>query len=843
VVVCCLRFSKHRYENARRFVPDPGGTSRASRHGVSSNQLPLHTGETVRIRDQRWRVTRYLPHQASAILEVAGCERANRGARSAFLLPCERVDRVPPDAVRPRVVSLAAWRNVARRALAESSPHWSSLRTACRANFTIIPFQLEPALALTRGTGCRFLIADEVGLGKTVQAGLMLAELFARNPDVRAVVVSPAGLRDQWCAELQLRFGLDAKVFDAMTVARRAAQLPIDINPWLAHPLIVTSIDYIKRPDVMRSLEALIWDAVVFDEAHRLAGHSDRAAAAGALAARGRNVVMLTATPHSGDDEAFGRLCDTGSLAGGFPILLFRRTRADIGMSASRRSSLLRVRPSDAESAMHAELTDYARLVWRQPRDDASSAARLAMIVLGRRACSSASSLARSVERRLRLLAGSTAGSVQLPLPLLSDFGDAEPDLDLAAPGLRDELDERRRLEHILQLAQAAARAETKIAALVRLVRRTNEPVIVFTEYRDTLERLALALPIESVQLHGGLSPADRSRAIRQFNTGPARLFLATDAAGEGLNLHHRCRLVVSLELPWTPLRLEQRAGRVDRLGQARRVLAMHLVAAGTSEESVLAKLARRAKRAKAALTHEPSARAPGEIEVADCIFGDRSLPAAAPEATSRLPPNILRPDLRAEAEDEAARILSARRLDVAEQGVSPPLRPVVAARRDWRRSPATRVWAFRLFFEDPDGRTIWEPLTGAQLCGIDRRRRSASALRAWMAASDGILAEKLADAESGLLAGLQRILTAPVDLMIEREQAIARRLRHQHARMAADMVQHGLFDRRTERAAAAQSVLLEKALAQVGERLHMLGSLKSVRARGYELVFGIDLI
>src|SRR4030095_735422 len=125
---------------------------------------------------------------------------------------------------------------------------------------------------------------------------------MARTPDARALVVSPAGLREQWRDELRSRFELDADVLDAEGVARRAAQLVPDVNPWSIHALAITSIDYIKRPEVMRSLEALTWDVVVFDEAHALAGRSDRATAAALLAQRARTVVLLTATPHSGDE-------------------------------------------------------------------------------------------------------------------------------------------------------------------------------------------------------------------------------------------------------------------------------------------------------------------------------------------------------------------------------------------------------------------------------------------------------------------------------------------------------------------------------------------------------------
>ena len=352
--------------------------------------LPADTrpGDLVHIRGDRWRVTRRVSYESTAIIEADGCGAGNRGVRSRFLLPFELVDRVTVSPT-PRVVRPTEWRRIARRVIGDATPGWTSLRAAARAHLDVVAFQLEPALALVRGDGCRYLIADAVGLGKTVQAGLMLAEVLQRQPDARVIVVCPAGLREQWREELQTRFELNAQVLDTAGIACAAAALPVGFNPWAAHPLVITSIDYVKQPEVMRSLETLIWDVLVLDEAHGLAGRSDRAAAAAALATRARAVVMLTATPHSGDAEAFQRLCDIGRLDEDDPLLLFNRTRADAGIPGSRRTVLLRVRLTGREAAMHDALSKYARLVWRRASEAERSGARLAMSVLARSACSS----------------------------------------------------------------------------------------------------------------------------------------------------------------------------------------------------------------------------------------------------------------------------------------------------------------------------------------------------------------------------------------------------------------------------------------------------------------------
>ena len=127
-----------------------------------------------------------------------------------------------------------------------------------------------------------------------------------------------------------------------------------------------------------------------------------------------------------------------------------------------------------------------------------------------------------------------------------------------------------------------------------------DEPAIVFTEYRDTLLHLQASLGFPSVTLHGGMTRDERLEAIRHFTHGGGRLLLATDAGGEGLNLQRACRLVVNLELPWNPMRLEQRIGRVDRIGQRRPVHVIHLIARDSDESRVLFRLQSRVARARA---------------------------------------------------------------------------------------------------------------------------------------------------------------------------------------------------------------------------------------------------
>src|SRR5438105_9746590 len=280
---------------------------------------------------------------------------------------------------------------------------------------------------------------------------------------------------------------------------------------------------------------------------------------------------------------------------------MFRRAREHAGDGRARRHRFAAVRISKPEARLQRLLDRYSRDVWREAPGDAD-AARLAVTILRKRALSSPAAAERSLTRRLELLRGLVASPHQL------SFFDEEDPLDdelplgvLAAPGLPDRDRERRWLAKLIEAAGQAVPHDSKERFVLRFLRRVaGEPVILFTEYRDTLLQLARVLP-PALHLHGGMTTAARAETQRRFNV-EGGLLLATDAAAEGLNLQRRCRTVLNFELPWNPARLEQRIGRVDRIGQQRTVHAITLVARDTAEDLVIANLAKRLARVAATL-------------------------------------------------------------------------------------------------------------------------------------------------------------------------------------------------------------------------------------------------
>jgi hypothetical protein len=241
-----------------------------------------------------------------------------------------------------------------------------------------------------------------------------------------------------------------------------------------------------------------------------------------------------------------------------------------------------------------------------------AQASRLAMTLLIKRASSSHRALARTLRHRLHCLEAVSSGEIvarqcALPFDDTGEFDRSDDDAlpALATPGLRDVQREIAELARLSELATVCDEAgDSKLASLVRLVARLREPAIVFTEYRATLEaaRRALSMVTTVAAMHGGCDRRERLAAVRDLTEGRARILLATDVAGEGLNLQAAARTIIHLELPWTPTTIEQRVGRVDRIGQQRAVYVRHLVWDSPLEGAVLRRLLRRADSASRAI-------------------------------------------------------------------------------------------------------------------------------------------------------------------------------------------------------------------------------------------------
>jgi superfamily II DNA or RNA helicase len=800
-------------------------TSRASIPEDRGQSATTRAGDIVRIRSQRWRVLDVRSFERCQLITVKGIGSGNAAITRQFLLPFETVGELN-QGPSLRFVSPRLWRRALRTVLATYTPP-GSLRAAAPARIDLMPHQLEPALAVVRGLGTRVLLADDVGLGKTIQAGLIISELETRCVAERVLILTPAGLREQWASELSTRFGINATVVDFRDVRQRVASLPLGLNPWSTVRHVIASIDYVKRLEILTSVLTCRWDILAIDEAHGAANDSARGAAVEALAARVPYVLLLTATPHNGDEAAFRSLCRTGQH--GDPILVFRRRRADVMPSARRRVHRLQVQPSRAESHMHRLLSDFTRTVRLEHR---SPDACLSLSVLHKRALSSARSLQLSIARRLdALAAGRDPDSVQLLLPIM----DANGELDAADEppswtdrwALRDRSLERRLLDELAQSAALAAVAETKLSTVRRLVRRVSEPLLIFTEYRDTLMHLQRQLDLPVSILHGGLTREERMAALDDFINGRYRILLATDAASEGLNLHSKCRVVINLELPWNPMRLEQRIGRIDRIGQSRTVHVFHLISKGTGEERILDRLKRRIQQARQDIAAaDPMAF--DEHELVGLVIGSESgegpQPPSVEPLSEGLPPDRVAVDVRLQALAETSRLQWARNLSPGNgDGVHASIEGnstwVARARlRSTRLHLGSRIVAVFSVEDEEQERKVANPVLVPLAVAFRRYPRFRhSQIRAFVREVGRDLrlqAQEIADPQRR---DVETIVRTFLETRTAREAAIVEVIAASRQRAP---FQAGLFDRRAEYEHLSARADSEKAVAEAARHL-----------------------
>jgi superfamily II DNA or RNA helicase len=541
-------------------------------------------GTMVACRGRCWHVGRAVAAPSAVMLDLHPVRTFTDAAGLRVLCPPD-----VPVVVAPRR------RRYGRRAWLTSAV--SAMRGAWRAGWTrvgpgayieALPYQWVVAGALLSARVRHVLLADAVGLGKTVQAALAVAELHARDMTARSLIVVPASLLGQWEAELHERFGLEVRVLDAAGL-RQHTDLTGNHTPVDAGEVCLVSLDMLRLPEVAAAMSRVAWRLLVVDEAHLLAPGTARRVAVQTVLPSVAQLLLLTATPWADADTDATHLLRLRCGGARHDRMLVVARPGDVLARPVLRQRVVRVRPTTRERLIQAQIATYlARARTDSPE---GSAGRLAAVTLARRASSCADALRHSVHRRIAMVGREFEGPVQPELPLGS-----EPDGDDAAwirvPAWSDVGAERMFLRTIADTLGREA-STSKLHWVDRWLRRCSEPAVVFTEYVDTLRALQRLVGASRrvVCLYGAQTSEQRRLAIERFTDGTADLLLATDAAAEGLNLHHRCRLVIHVDVPWSPRRLDQRNGRVDRLGQTMPVRALLLANSPGYDDHVLAAL------------------------------------------------------------------------------------------------------------------------------------------------------------------------------------------------------------------------------------------------------------
>lgn len=500
----------------------------------------------------------------------------------------------------------------------------------------------------------RFLLADDPGAGKTIMAGLLIKELKLREAIERVLILSPSPLTIQWQDEMLRWFG---ESFDIIFSAVDQKQLT---NPWQRSNQVVASLDYAKQEEVRERVWQQHWDLVIIDEAHKCSAYTKSSSSRGdevektkryqlaeKLTEQSDHVILLTATPHHGDDDRFAhfiRLLDPDlfpephrlkekakeirsdilKLGPDCPWAL-RRLKEDLKdlkgnrLFPDRFAHTVAFRLHREEYDLYKAVTAYINEFLPQATGSKKQSVALARTVFQRRLASSTMAICQSLFRRLEkqqellkdLEEMSPADRARRLAQLQGRLPDAEQDEDDLDEGQRDditneatvanELDQLR--TEILALQEVIARAkrlrdkgpeaDSKLAALQECLKKAEfheltdgrGKLLIFTEHRDTLIHLRQHLEkwgYTTCEIHGGMNPHERKRAQAEFHTSK-QICVATEAAGEGINLQF-CHLMVNYDMPWNPTRLEQRLGRIHRIGQVRECHVFNFVASESDE-------------------------------------------------------------------------------------------------------------------------------------------------------------------------------------------------------------------------------------------------------------------
>ena len=540
-------------------------------------------GMRVIIRDEEWMVKKVERNNLDKqSLHCVGVSPLVKDRSAIFLTDLEEIIPVNPAEIklvpddsqyfkRSRLYIESQWR--------QQIPTDTGLHIGNQAAMDPMNYQLEPAQMALRRPKQRILIADTVGLGKTLEAGILMSELIARGKGKRILVVTVKSMMMQFQKEMWNRFTIPLIRLDSKKIQDIRAKLPSNYNPFFYYDKTIVSIDTLKRDVEYRThLENATWDIIVIDEAHNVAergGHqAQRARLAKLLAGRSDTLIMLSATPHDGRSESFASLMnmlDPTAIADihnytkeDIRGLCIRRFKKDIkseahGAFQERRVSIEHCSSSDAEERAFRVFADMTLEM------DAGAnhiKGTLFKTSLEKSLFSSPAACIKSLDERLR--------------KLVKKYGEN---------GFSDIAKLRELRDALLQIDAASFSRYTKLLQLLRNPEYgwnadNDDRIVIFTERIETMHFVAaqlrkdLHMTDSSVrEMYGGLSDEEQQRIVDEFGRveSPIRVLVASDVASEGINLHYLSHRLIHFDIPWSLMVFQQRNGRVDRYGQTKK--------------------------------------------------------------------------------------------------------------------------------------------------------------------------------------------------------------------------------------------------------------------------------
>lgn len=491
------------------------------------------------------------------------------------------------------------------------------------------PYQLACVNWVMQKLRQRALIADDVGLGKTIEAGLILKELTARNRADRVLFVVPAHLQKKWIRDMDRFFDISLIPGDRQWVEGERRRLGEETNIWdQEQQQMITSMAFLRQDEFQDELEDAFWDVVIVDETHKAAKRGDSPSKTSKMVERvaenSDSLLLLSATPHDGKGEAFRSLVeyiDPFLVAEDQELskdvvdrVMMRRGKQTIyddngeRIFPNRDVRTVQVERTHEERQLYQAVTEYVKHIYNRSEKLNEPAVGFAMALMQKRLVSSVGAIKATLSRRLADLVDqqsaetslSEEASAYLEGEDLDEEDKEQAEQELAAltvtesdAQLEEEIETLRDLVSLAEGIPVDSKAQ-KVRRYIQqlLEEQPNEKILLFTEYRDSLDYLLDLVKDEPwadeiLVIHGGVDKEDRARIEDEFNYGQSRLLFATDAASEGIDLQESCHIQLNLELPWVPSTLEQRIGRLHRYGQDKEVKVWNFTFEGTREGEI----------------------------------------------------------------------------------------------------------------------------------------------------------------------------------------------------------------------------------------------------------------
>jgi superfamily II DNA or RNA helicase len=541
-------------------------------------------GMRVLIRDAEWWVRRVDPTtNNNYALSVSGVSELVRGHEAVFLTAAENIEILDPadtNLVGDDSPAFLRTRLHLESQLRSTPPTGPELCIGQKGAMDTLPFQLIPAWKALQQSRPRFLIADTVGLGKTLEAGILVSELIRRGRGKRILVVTVKSVLVQFQKEWWARFTIPLMRLDSQNLQRVRNRLPTNQNPFYYYDRSIISIDTLKQDNEFRGhLERAYWDIIVIDEAHNVAkraGHSQRNRLATLLSSRSDALFLLTATPHDGRKASFASLInmlDATAIADpdnytkeDIKGLYIRRFRKDV---AKELGTLVKER------------------VIEPVRSTASLKEQEVFHALDKLVLTGENILIEGAKESKKGKGGHQLFRTTLLKGFLSSPGACLETLDQriekTEKGLIKSNDkDLKALQDLREKVAAIDRVDfSKFSKLVEYLKdwkpAKNDRLVIFTERIRTLHYLEEHLPkelgLEEDEfeiLHGTMPDTEQTDLVERFGqeNNKLRLLLATDVASEGINLHFTCHRLIHFDLPWSLMTFSQRNGRIDRIRQ-----------------------------------------------------------------------------------------------------------------------------------------------------------------------------------------------------------------------------------------------------------------------------------